>query len=85
MAKQKGVFEKLEAEVISETEDFIKGKFKKNMLKLGEVSIAFLTGFLLVVVGLVELLAVYYPNLSGGFNYLLIGVLFLIVGLLLKV
>lgn len=85
MAKQKGVFEKLEAEVISETEDFIKGKFKKNMLKLGEVSIAFLTGFLLVIIGLVELLAVYYPNLAGGFNYLLIGVLFLIVGLLLKV
>lgn len=85
MAKKKGVFERLEAEVISETENYVKNKVKKNVIKFGEISVAFLVGFLLIVIGVVELIGVYFPSLSGGFNYLIIGVLFLIVAILLKV
>lgn len=85
MAKKKSAFERLEGEIITETENYVKGRFKRNMLKLGEVSLAFLAGFLLITVGMVELIAVYFPILEGGFNYLLMGILFLLVGILLKI
>lgn len=85
MKEKKSVFERLEAEVISETEDYIKEKVTKKVIKIGEVSVAFLVGFILVIVGIINLIGHFYPNLSYGYNYLLVGGLFLLIGVLLKI
>lgn len=82
--KESSVFERLEAEVVSEASDFVKEKVTKKIIKVGEVSVSFLLAFVLIIVGVAELIGSFVPVLAGGFNYLLMGVLFLVIGGILK-
>lgn len=86
MAKEKkSAFEKLEAEIVHEAGEFVKEKVKRKVLRIGEISILIILGFMLISFGIASLLANYYPILSGGYSYLLIGVLFLIISYIMKV
>ncbi|MDA3855425.1 MAG: hypothetical protein PF569_04145 [Candidatus Woesearchaeota archaeon] len=82
---EKGVFETLEAQVVEEAGNFVKDKIKSKALRVGEISLLIILGFILISFGLANLLGSYYPILDTGFNYLIIGVVFLIVSFSLKV
>ncbi len=82
--EKKSIFERLEEEVIQEVGDCVKNKVKKKLFRIGEMSVAFLVGFLLIIVGVVELTAFYLPVLDNGLSYLLFGGMFLLIGLILK-
>lgn len=85
MAKEKSsFFEKLEAEVVKEAGDYVKQKVKKKAIRIGEVSLSFLFAFVLIIIGLAQMLASFVPFLENGLNYLLLGVLFLLIGMMLK-
>lgn len=82
---KKGVFETLEAQVVEEAGNFVRDKVKTKALRIGEISLLIILGFILISFGLANLLGNYYPVLNNGFNYLLIGIVFLIVSFSLKV
>ena len=80
MAKKKGIFEKIEAEVIQEAEVLIKKKLKRKMIQIGELSIYTISALLMFLFGLARLLAYYLPILDNGLNYLILAVIFLMLG-----
>lgn len=82
--KKKSFADTIEAEIFHEAAGYVKDKVKRKILKIGEVSISFLTAFLLIIVGMVELIGTHFPILQGGYNYLLFGVFFLVAGMILK-
>lgn len=82
--KKKSFFETVETEVLHEAQDYVRDKIAKRALKIGEMSSAFLLGFILLIIGVAEFLESAFPILDGGFNYLLLGVLFILVGMLLR-
>lgn len=88
MAKKKknseGFFESVEAEILREAGEHIKEKIKKKAIRIGEMSLAFLFAFVLIIIGVAQFLGTLVPYLDNGLNYLLLGVLFLIIGLILK-
>jgi len=84
MPKKKSFFEKVEAEVIDETGGYIRNKIKSKIIKYSEVSIFALLSFLLISIGISELLAVYFPVLVGGWNYILLGIVFLLAAVLIR-
>lgn len=86
--KQEGVFEKIEAEVLSEAQGYMNYKanqVKRKAIKIGEVSAFVLLGFFLLSFGAAALLATYFPFLAGGYSYVLLGVVFVIISLMIKV
>jgi hypothetical protein len=86
MAKKKSaILEKIETEVVKGAEDFVKGKIKKKIYRLGEISMLIVIGFILISFGVAILLANFYPVLSGGYNFLVLGVIFLLISFLLKI
>ncbi len=82
--KKKSFFETVETEVLHEAQDYVRDKVAKRALKIGEMSAAFLLGFILLIVGVAEFLEFVFPILEGGFNYLILGVLFILVGVILR-
>lgn len=73
--------EEVESEIVSEVEDFAIKKVKKKLIKIGEVSVFFLLAAILIVVGIAQIIAFYFPVLDGGFSFLLMGVIFLLLAL----
>ncbi len=84
MTHKKSFFERVEAEIVSGAENYVKEKVKKKLFKLGEVSLFIFLSFVLISFGLAFLIGKYFPTLNGGFNFLVLGVIFLLVGYLLN-
>ncbi len=84
-SSKKGVFEVIEAQVMREAGNFVKDKVKKKVLRIGEISILIILGFILISFGIANLLASFYPMLAQGYNYLLLGIIFLIISFVLRV
>lgn len=84
MAKKKSFFDRIEEKGLEMAGDYVKEKVTKKLIRISEMSFAFLMAGILLTIGIVELVATYLPVLQGGWNYLLFGVVFLFVGLILK-
>lgn len=82
--KQKSVFEKVEAEVVGAAGSYIKEKVTKKILKFGEFSILVLLAFIMISFGIASLLGVYFPELNNGLNFVLLGMLYLVVGFMIR-
>lgn len=84
MAKKKSFIEAVEGEALHEAEDYFKNTVRKKAIKLSEMSASFLLGFILLIIGVAEFMVTQFPVLEGGFNYLILGVIFIIIGLVLR-
>jgi uncharacterized membrane protein YkvI len=84
MVNKKSFFEKVEAEVVSAGKAYLGEKIKKNLIKFGEVSVLIVLAIFLITFGIGDLIGFYFPILANGLNYLILGVLFLVVGMLLS-
>ncbi len=84
MAKKSGIFESLEAEVIHGAEEYVKDKVKRKAMKIGEISMFILLGFFLISIGLAYLIGYYFSFLNNGLNFLILGVVFVIVSYILS-
>jgi len=78
------VFEAVEGEIAETAKGYFQTKFKDKLIKYGEISILALLGFLMISIGIAEVIATYIHQLSGGFSYLVLGILLLLAALLLK-
>jgi len=85
MAGKKGFFEKVEAEVVNQAKGYVKEKITNKIIKYGEISILVLLSFILISIGISSILANTFPILSGGYSYILLGVVFLLISLALKI
>jgi hypothetical protein len=83
--KKSSVFEKVEAEVMGIAGDYVKNKITRRFVKLGEFSILVLLSFIMISIGLAELIGFYFTEFSNGLNYIILGALFLIAGLIIRV
>lgn len=84
MAKKKTLFDKIEEKGFEMAGDYIKEKVTKKIVRIGEMSVAFLLAAIFLAIGIVELTAHFLPVLQGGWNYLIFGVVFLLIALILK-
>ncbi len=85
MTKKSGVFEKLEAEIVRDAGDYVKDRVKRKAIKVGEISILIIIGFILISFGLSFLLGNFFPILASGYNFLIVGVIMLVLSSLIKV
>ncbi|MFW5704678.1 MAG: hypothetical protein ACOCXG_02440 [Nanoarchaeota archaeon] len=77
--QKKSFFESLQGEVVKEAGDYVKNRIKKKAIRIGEISLFATTAFILMVLGVTNLLGYFFPLLSPGYNYLLMAVVFLIM------
>ena len=82
--KKKGFTEALEAEVLHETGEYVKDKFRKKAIRIGEMSAAFILGMFLIAIGVALFLESVFPELEGGISFIILGVIFILVGVLLR-
>ena len=82
--KEKSFFEKVEGKIVSVTENYLKDKVKKKLFRLGEVSLFIFLSVVLISLGLAFLIGKYFPILDEGFNFIVLGAIFLIIGYLLN-
>lgn len=81
--EKKGVFEKVEAEVVSMAKEYACDKVKKKLIKFGEISALVVMAMFLISFGVAELVGFYFPVVANGLNYVILGVVFLVVGMLI--
>ncbi len=82
--EKKGIFERVEAEVVSAAKSYASEKIKKNLIKFGEISALVVLAMFLISFGIADLIAFYVPALANGLSYVILGVLFLLVGMLMN-
>ena len=80
MVKKSSFFERVEAEVINEAGEYIKEKAKRKLIHIGELSILVILGVFLITFGLGKVIETHVPYMDGGYSYLALGLLFLIIG-----
>jgi hypothetical protein len=84
MVNKKSFFEKVEAEVVSAGKAYVGEKIKRNLIKFGEVSVLVVLAMFLITFGIGDLIGFYFPILANGLNYVILGFIFLFVGMLLS-
>jgi len=81
---KKTFFEKVEAQVVEAGSDYLNRKIKKKLFRLGEVSMFIFLSFVLISIGLAFLIGKYFPLVDSGLNFIILGIIFLLVGVLLN-
>ena len=86
--KEKGIFEKVldfGAQKLENTvEQYVEEKITNKLVKIGEVSLAFLLGIICVIVGVAQFAASQIAFLENGLNYVLIGSILLLLAYFLS-
>lgn len=82
---KKNIVEKIENQIFEQTKDYVKSKLVRKALRIGEVSILVILGFFLISFGIAKIIGFYYPFLDFGLNFVLLGLIFLIIGFFLKI
>jgi hypothetical protein len=77
-------FEKIEDGVVETAKDFVNGKVKKRVYRFGEFSLFLILSIVMISFGISFLIGKFVPILDGGFNFIIVGTLFLIISLYLK-
>jgi len=83
--KNPSFFESIEGEVVREAGEYVKDKVKTKLLRIGEISILAILAFILISFGIATILENTFPILSGGFSFILLGVIFLLISFSLKI
>lgn len=83
--KNPSFFESIEGEVVREASEYVKGKVKSKLLRIGEVSILVILAFILISFGIANIIAFTFPLLSNGYSFVLLGFLFLLISFSLKI
>ena len=65
-------------------QQFVEEKITKRLIKFGEVSIAFLLGFVLLLVGIAQYLAYVFSFLENGLNYIVLGTFLVLLAYVLN-
>ncbi len=85
MGKEKSSFiEKLEAEVVRSAENYVVDKVKKKIIRISEISVFVVLGLFLISFGLAMVVGYYFPVIDNGINFLIIGILFLMISFFLR-
>jgi hypothetical protein len=84
MAQKKGIFERITGEIVGKAEDYVVEKVKRRIIRIGEISIFLLLSFVMISFGLATLAGTYIPVLANGLNFMLLGVIYLFIAMLLK-
>lgn len=82
MEKKSKIINLIERQLINTTKDYVNAKIKKKILKVGEVSVLIILGFILISFGMSYLIGYYFPIIGNGLNFILFGIILLIMGLL---
>lgn len=82
--ESKSFFEKVEGEILQGAQNYVKEKVTKKIIKIGEFSVMVFMAFILICFGVAYLIGHYFPLLDNGLNFILLGVIFLIVGFIIK-
>ena len=82
--KQESFIERVEDQVIDGAKNFIDGTIKKRVYRFGEFSLFLILSLIMFSFGIAFLLGKYVEILSGGFNFIIVGALFLIISLYFK-
>lgn len=82
--ESKSFFEKVEGEILQGAQNYVREKVTKKIIKIGEFSVMIFMAFILISFGVAYLIGHYFPMLDNGFNFILLGVIFLIVGFIIK-
>jgi len=82
--KKESFLERVEDQVIEGTKHFIDGTVKKRIYRFGEFSLFLILSFIMFSFGIAFLIGKFVPILSGGFNFIIVGALFLIISLYFK-
>lgn len=83
MVKKKSFMDTVEAEVVDAAKNYVGEKIKKKVIKIGEFSILAFLAMMLISFGLAQLIGAYFPMLSNGLNYIILGVVYFLVGLMI--
>lgn len=65
-------------------EDYIRTNITQKLMRVGEMSLALILGSILVLVGLGQFIASQIAFLENGLNYIVLGVILLIVAYFLS-
>lgn len=88
MTKKKNFFDKLldfgTLKVEEVVKNYIQEKVTNKLIKVGEVSLAFLVGLLCVIVGITQFIAYQLSFLENGLNYIVMGSVLLFVAYFLS-
>ena len=70
--------------VNSVVEDYIRTNITQKLMRVGEMSLALILGSILVLVGLGQFIASQIAFLENGLNYIVLGVVLLIIAYFLS-
>lgn len=70
--------------VNSVVEDYIRTNITQKLMRVGEMSLALILGSILVLVGLAQFIASQIAFLENGLNYIVLGVILLIIAYFLS-
>lgn len=80
----KSFFEKVEAQVVEGAESYVKDKVKKKLIQFGEFSVLVFLSFIMISFGIAYLIGSYFPPLDNGLNFILMGMIFLVLSMLVR-
>lgn len=85
MAKEKNsFFQAVEGEIVNAAEDYVKSKVKNKLMRIGEFSILVFLALIMISIGIAYLVGHYVPVLNNGLNFVLLGMIFLIIGFFVR-
>lgn len=82
--KKHSFFETVEGEVVKEAGHYFRDRVKAKVLKWTEFSVLALLALIMISFGIANLIGSYVPELSNGLNFVLLGMVFLIMSLLVR-
>ena len=84
MKKKDSILEAVEAQVVNAAQDYVKGKIKKKLMRIGEFSVLVFLAFVMISIGIAHLIGFYFPAFNNGLNFVLVGMMFLLAGIILR-
>ena len=82
--KEESFIEKIEDQVLDGAKNFIDGTIKKKVYRFGEFGLFLVLSLIMFSFGAAFLLGKFVEVLDGGFNFIIVGGLFLIISLYFK-
>lgn len=74
----------IEAELVSGVGNYVKNTVTRKILKWTEISVLVLLALIMISIGIAFFIGSYFPNLNNGLNFVLLGMVFLIASILIK-
>ena len=82
MAKSKK--QTFDAELVSGVGSYVKDKVKRQILKWTEISVLVLLALIMISFGVATLVGQEFPNLNNVLNFILLGMVYLVASILIR-